>query len=96
MKFSATPATAALAGFFSALTWPFLWPLFHETSTSSSVLLLLGTIGFIALPAHVFVVGFRQAEVTEARTLDTALLKRVAAWALAAAVAALAIAWYRN
>ena len=96
MKFSATPVTAALAGFFSAATWPVLWPLFEEKSSASGVLLMLGTIAFIALPAHVFVVGLKRSQLPGAQTLDTALLKRIGAWLLAAAITAGAIALYRN
>ena len=96
MKLSATPVTAALAGFFSAATWPVLWPLFEQTSSASSVLLMLGTIAFIALPAHAFVVGFKRSQLPGAQKLDTALLKRIGAWLLAAAVTAGAIALYRN
>lgn len=95
MKLSATPVTAALAGFFSAATWPVLWPLFEEKSSSSSALLMLGTIAFIALPAHAFVVGFKRRQLPGAQTLDTDLLKRIGAWLLAAAITAAAIAIYR-
>ncbi|HUX89703.1 MAG TPA: hypothetical protein VMV48_03335 [Gallionellaceae bacterium] len=96
MKFSATPVTAALAGVFSAATWPMLWPLFEDTSSTSSILLMLGTIAFIALPAHVFVVGLKRRQPPGAQTLDTALLKRIGVWLLAAAITAAVIALYRN
>jgi hypothetical protein len=43
----------------------------------------------IALPAHAFVVGFRPGQAAGARTLDTALLKRVGAWLAAAGVTVL-------
>jgi len=95
MKFSATPVTAALAGFFSAATWPLLWPLFEEKSSSSSVFLMLGTILFIALPAHMFVVGLKRSQVPDATGMDTAFLKRIGAWLLAAAVTAGVITLYR-
>ena len=45
----------------------------------------------VALPAHAFVIGFGRSQIPNARTLDTALLKRIGAW-LAAAAATVVIA----
>lgn len=88
MMLRATPLTAALAGMFSAIVWPLLWPMFQDDS-SSSIGLVLSTLLVIALPAHACVVGFhRSQEERGGRTLDTALLKRIGAWLLAAAVTA--------
>jgi hypothetical protein len=39
----------------------------------------------VALPAHAFVVGFGRTQAPSARSLDTALLKRIGAWLAAAA-----------
>jgi len=47
----------------------------------------------VALPAHAFVVGFGRGQAPDARTLDTALLKRIGAW-LAAAAATVVIAGF--
>lgn len=96
MNVTATPLTAALAGIFSAIAWPFLWPLFHDPASSSSVQLMVGTLVFIALPAHVFVVGFKRTPLAEGKSIDTELLKRIGAWLLAAAVTAGLMALYRT
>ena len=90
MRITATPLTAALAGIFSAIVWPRLWPMFGDSGSSGSVGLVVATLLVIALPAHAFVVGFGRRQAGAGRTLDTALLKRVAAW-LAAAGATVAI-----
>lgn len=84
MKITPTPLTAALAGIFSAVVWPLLNP----PGSSFSVELMLATLLAIALPAHVFVVGFGQQQALGMPKLDTALLMRVGAWLLAAAVTA--------
>ncbi|MBP6225890.1 MAG: hypothetical protein KA439_12575 [Rhizobacter sp.] len=81
-----TPTTAAMAGTFSALAWPLLWPWLGDTTTSSSVWLVVGTLVLIALPAHAFVVGFTRNPMPGARAIDTALLKRVGVWLGAAAL----------
>lgn len=57
MRITATPLTAALAGLFSALVWPRLWPLFGDSGSSGSIGLVVATLVVIALPAHAFVVG---------------------------------------
>ena len=95
MKISPTPVTAALAGVFSALIWPFLWARFGSASTAGSVELIVATLLVIALPAHAFVVGFGGNQSLGAR-IDTALLKRVGAWLLAATTTAVAGAALRG
>jgi hypothetical protein len=92
MRITATPLTAALAGAFSALCWPYLWPLLASTAPSSGMWLVLGTVVCIALPAHAFVVGFGRSAAADPRTLDTALFKRIGAWLAAALVTAAAVA----
>ena len=91
MKITPTPATAALAGAFSAMVWPFLWSRFGGASTDGSIELIIATLLVIALPAHAFVVGFGPSQGSAPGTLDTALLKRIGAWLAAAAVTA--VAW---
>jgi hypothetical protein len=88
MKITPTVPTAALAGIFSAAAWPLLWPLFKDPAASSSLWLVAGTLLFIALPAHAFVVGFSRSEVPAGRAIDGPLLKRVVAWLVAAGVTA--------
>jgi hypothetical protein len=82
-----TPLTAALAGVFSSLAMPLLWPRLEAGSTW----LVLAFVLLVALPAHAFVVGFRRSEVPASK-VDTALLKRVGAW-LAATGLALLVTW---
>ena len=82
MKITPTPLTAALAGLFSALTWPLLWKHFGQAGTSGSVELIAGTLLLVALPAHALVLGFGHRPTPGA--LDTALLKRICAWLAAA------------
>jgi hypothetical protein len=85
-----TPITAAAAGVFSALIWPWLWSTYGGPATGGGVELVLGTLLLIGLPAHALVVGFKPAEqVPGSRGVDKALLTRIAAWLLAAVVAAL-------
>jgi hypothetical protein len=90
-----TPVTAALAGIFSAIVWPLLWARFGSTSSGGNVEIVVITLLVIALPAHAFVMGFGRGQAAGARTVDTALLKRVGAWLLAAAVTAAAVAAMR-
>jgi hypothetical protein len=82
VKLSPTPITAALAGVFAAIVMPVLWSRLGSDSMSLVVAFLL----VVALPAHAFVVGFGRNQTANARTVDTALLKRVGAWLLAAVV----------
>lgn len=95
MKTTPTLITAALAGIFSALVWPMLWAKFGGSSASGSMELVVSTLLVIALPAHAFVVGIGQGQSAGPRTLDTALLKRIAAWLLAAVATVAASAAYR-
>ena len=84
LKITPTPLTAALAGIVAALVWPWAWMRFGATS-GGNLELIAATLLVIVLPAHAFVVGFgRNRPASEARTMDTALLKRIAAWLLAA------------
>lgn len=87
MKLTPTPITAALAGAFAGIVMPILWSQFGSESMGLVVAFLL----VVALPAHAFVVGFSRGQPTNARALDTALLKRVGAW-LGAAVLTTVIA----
>ena len=82
-----SPLTAALAGAFSALAMPFLWPhLQHDTVWLTTAFLLV-----VAFPAHAFVVGVG-ASSAGVRGVDVAMLRRVGAW-LGAAAVVLAVAW---
>ena len=83
MNLAPTPISAALAGAFAGILMPFLWSRFGAETLSLVVAFLL----VVALPAHAFVVGFSQSHAANARTLDTALLKRIGAWLGAAVVA---------
>ncbi len=86
MKIVPTPLTAALAGVFSALVWPVLWARYGGPGAAGSVELVVSTLLVVALPAHALVVGFAPSQRSDARTLDTALLKRIGAWLAAAGV----------
>jgi hypothetical protein len=88
MTLTPSPLTAALAGAFSALVMPVLWPRLVD----DSLWLVVGFLGVVAFPAHAFVLGLGQPRPAAAGTLDRALLKRVGAWVLAAAVV-LAVTW---
>lgn len=80
MKLTPTPITAAVAGAISAAAWPQLWPLLKDSSSSSTTWLVLGTLVFIALPAHAGVVGFQRMGAAGGPGVDRALLLRVGAW----------------
>lgn len=88
MKITPSLTTAALAGLFSAVAMPMLWARFANDSAWLTIAFLL----VVALPAHAFVVGFGHRPEPGAARLDTALLKRVAAW-LGATLVALGITW---
>lgn len=90
MKIIPTPTTAALAGVFSALVWPYFWARYGSSTATGSLELVVATLLVIALPAHAFVVGFgpSPAMAPGASRIDTALLKRMAAWLAAAAATA--------
>ena len=95
MSVTPTPVTAALAGIFSGLTWPAVWPFVTGTEASATLWLVLATIGLVAVPAHAFVLGFQRAEAAGARSLDVALLARIGAWLAAGVVTALLVAAVR-
>ncbi|UUX95549.1 hypothetical protein [Aquabacterium sp. J223] len=88
MTLTPSPLTAALAGAFSALVMPVLWPRLVD----DSLWLVLGFLLVVAFPAHAFVLGLGQAPSARPGTLDKALLKRVGAWGLAAALVLL-VTW---
>lgn len=88
VNISPSPVTAALAGIFSAIVWPLLWSRFGGSSSGGTVEVVVITLLVIALPAHAFVIGFHRTQAAAARTLDTALLKRIGAWLFAAAATA--------
>jgi hypothetical protein len=67
MSVTPTPVTAALAGIFSGLTWPMIWPLVTGTEASATLWLVLATIVLVALPAHAFVLGFQRSATPGAR-----------------------------
>jgi len=95
MSVTPTPVTAALAGIFSGLTWPAVWPFVTGTEASATLWLVLATIGLVAVPAHAFVLGFQRAEAAGARSLDAALLARIGAWLAAGVATALLVAAVR-
>lgn len=86
MKITPSPLSAALAGAFSALVWPILWSRLDSPTSAGSIELVMATLLVIALPAHACVVGFGRSGAPAARTLDTALLRRIGAWLAGAAV----------
>lgn len=96
MAIRPTPLTAGLAGAFSGLTWPLLWPHLSGPQAASTVWLVLATVVLIALPAHAFVLGFRRAQASDARAVDTGLLARIGTWFAAAALAAVLVAAVRG
>jgi hypothetical protein len=96
MSLTPTPVTAALAGTFSGLTWPWVWPYFSGAAALDTVWLMLGTIVLIGLPAHAFVLGFRPARTVNAGAVDHALLLRVATWLAGAVTAALLLSALRG
>lgn len=82
MKLTPTPFTAALAGALAGIVMPLLW----LRLASDSMSLVVAFLVVVALPAHALVIGFGRSQAPDARTVDTALLKRVAAWLLTATV----------
>lgn len=84
VKINPTPVSAALAGALAGIVMPLLWLRLASDSTSLVIAFLL----IVALPAHAFVVGFDQNQITAPRKVDTALLKRVGAWLLSAVITA--------
>ncbi len=89
LNITPTPVTAALAGVFSAVTWPLLWSRFGGAQSGGTIEVVVITLLFIALPAHAFVVGFRPVQTAGAGALDTALIKRIGAWLAAAGITVL-------
>ena len=79
MKIRPTLATALLAGTFTGVAMPLLWPHLGDDTLHWIGAFLLG----IALPAHAFVVGF-----DAAGARDPVLPRRIAAWLAAAVLAA--------
>ena len=96
MSITPTPVTAALAGVFSGLTWPVIWPHVAGPEASATLWLVLATIVLVALPAHAFVLGFQRGTTAAARGLDVALLARIGAWLAGGVVTALLAAAYRG
>ena len=96
MSLRPTPVTAALAGIFSGLTGPLIWPFFGGPAAPSTVWLVVATLVLIALPAHAFVLGFQRGQTVAAGAVDSALLARIGAWLAGAALTALLVAAVRS
>ncbi len=96
MSLTPTPVTAALAGTFSGLTWPWVWPFFKGTEASATLWLVGATIVLVALPAHAFVLGFDRRQSAGAEALDVALLVRIGTWLAGATISALLLAALRG
>jgi hypothetical protein len=96
MKVTPTPFTAALAGVFSGLTWPTIWPLVTGTEASATLWLVLATIVLVALPAHAFVLGLQRNESAGAPGVDVALLTRIGTWLAGGVATALLVAALRG
>ena len=96
MAYSATPTTAALTGVFSAVAWPVLSPHLNDPDATGTFWFVGATLLVFALPAHVFVLGLKRTRTADDRTVDTALLKRVGAWLLAAGATLGLFALYRS
>ncbi|TQM12250.1 hypothetical protein FB548_2181 [Pseudoxanthomonas sp. 3HH-4] len=87
MKLTPTPIAAAIAGLFAGIVMPLIWPRLGDETLNWVFAFLL----VVALPVHGLVVGFTPSrEARAAGALDTALLKRVTIW-LVAAVATVAL-----
>ena len=96
MNVTPTPVTATLAGIFSGVTWPMIWPHVTGTEASATLWLVLATIVLVALPAHAFVLGFQRSETPGARSLDVALLTRIGTWLAGGVMTALLVAAFRG
>lgn len=83
MKIAPSITTATLVGAIAGFVMPLLW----SRLASDSTYLIIAFLLVVALPAHAFVAGFGWQH-RAGSTLDTALLKRVGAWLLAAILAA--------
>jgi len=89
VKIIPTPVTAALAGVFSALAWPWLWSTYGSSASGGSMELVLGTLLLVG--------GFKPADQAPGtRGVDKPLLMRIGAWLLAAVVASLVSAALRG
>jgi len=88
--------SAALAGIFSGLSWPLVWPFVSGSDSAATLWLVLATIVLVALPAHAFVLGFQRSETPGARSLDVALLTRIGTWLAGGVVTALLVAAFRG
>jgi hypothetical protein len=96
MSLTPTPVTAALAGMFSGITWPLIWPYFNGPAALGTVWLMLATIALVALPAHAFVLGFSRRQVAGGAAIDAALAIRIGTWLGCAALTAVAMSALRG
>jgi len=91
-----TRVSAALAGIFSGLSWPLVWPFVSGSDAAATLWLVLATIVLVALPAHAFVIGLQRSQATGARAIDVALLARIGSWLAAGVLTALLVAALRG
>ena len=96
MSVTPTPATAALAGIFSGLTWPLIWPFVSGPDATATLWLVLATLGLVALPAHALVLGFQRQQGSGARSVDVALLTRIGSWLAGGVLTALLASAFRG
>ena len=96
MSITPTPITAAVAGIFSGLTWPLVWPFVRGSDASATLWLVLATIALVALPAHAFVLGFQRRAPATAGAFDVALLTRIASWLAGGVLTALVVGTSRG
>lgn len=83
MTLQPTLATAVLAGLVAGIAMPILWPRLEAGGS-----LVIVFLAVVVLPAHAFVVGFQRPPPAPGGGVDRALLRRVVAWLLSAALAA--------
>jgi len=91
-----TRVSAALAGIFSGLSWPLVWPFVSGSDSAATLWLVLATIVLVALPAHAFVLGFQRSQAAGARAVYIALLARIGSWLAAGVLTALLVAAVRG
>ena len=96
MSLEPTPVTAALAGMFSGLAWPLIWPFFQAESSLGGVGLVFATVVLVAFPAHALVLGFRRGPIASGAVIEPALLVRVGVWLACAASAAVLVSVCRG
>ena len=96
MSSAPTRVSAALAGIFSGLSWPLVWPFVSGSDSAATLWLVLATILLVALPAHAFVLGFQRSQGAGARAVDVALLARIGSWLAAGVLTALLVAAVRG